>query len=159
VEFLILPKSKNIEATVFIGYKWCAGWYQCYYFSSSIKFYCNTCNTRRTAQALSRRNKTLLASSQTPTRNSSGDEIANMNFFYNNIIHILQYIICCWIFNTKQAVTPPVGVAAWYYCTPLQPYLQLQSKLLSHSAWIWPSNRGVPHLNTRTGGDPLRISP
>jgi len=27
---------------------------------------------------------------------------------------ILQNIICCWIFNTMQAVVPSVGVASWY---------------------------------------------
>jgi len=32
-----------------------------------------------------------------------GDEIVNVNFFYDDILHALQYIVRCWIFNTMQA--------------------------------------------------------
>jgi len=46
-------------------------------------------------------------------KNSSGDEIANVNFLRPHRT-ILQNIIRCWIFNTTQAVAPGVGVASWY---------------------------------------------
>jgi len=36
-------------------------------------------------------------------KNSSGDEIANVDFFYDDILHALQNIVRCWIFNTTQA--------------------------------------------------------
>jgi len=44
-----------------------------------------------------------------------------MNLFYNDILHVLQNIICCWLFNTTQAAGRGAasGVAAWYYCAPL----------------------------------------
>jgi len=32
---------------------------------------------------------------QLNNENSSGDEIANVNFFYNDILHALQNIDCC----------------------------------------------------------------
>jgi len=35
--------------------------------------------------------------------NSSGDEIANVNFFYDDTLHALQIIVRCWIFSTTQA--------------------------------------------------------
>jgi len=35
-------------------------------------------------------------------KNSSGDEIANVNFFYDDTLHALQNIVRCWIFNTTQ---------------------------------------------------------
>jgi len=36
-------------------------------------------------------------------KNSSGDERANVNFFYDDTLHALQNIVRCWIFNTTQA--------------------------------------------------------
>jgi len=36
-------------------------------------------------------------------QNSSGDEIANVNFLYDDTLHALQNIVRCWIFNTTQA--------------------------------------------------------
>jgi len=36
-------------------------------------------------------------------KNSSGDETANVNFFYDDTLHGLQNIVRCWIFNTTQA--------------------------------------------------------
>jgi len=62
------------------------------------------------------------------TRNSSGDKIANVNFFHDDTVHVLQNITGCWIFNTTQAVVP--WEWAWYYWVPLQPRpcLQLQTK-------------------------------
>jgi len=32
-----------------------------------------------------------IANDHVTTRNSSGDEIANVNFFYDNIVHALKY--------------------------------------------------------------------
>jgi len=45
---------------------------------------------------------------------------------YLTVLHALQDIVRCWILTRRrlQAVTPRVGVAAWYYCAvcpPLQP--------------------------------------
>jgi len=36
-------------------------------------------------------------------KNSSADEIANVNFFYDDTLHALQNIVCCWIFNMTQS--------------------------------------------------------
>jgi len=36
-------------------------------------------------------------------KSSSGDEIVNVNFFYDDILNALQNIVRCWIFNTTQA--------------------------------------------------------
>jgi len=36
-------------------------------------------------------------------KNSWRDEIANVNFFYDDTLHALQNIVRCWIFNTTQA--------------------------------------------------------
>jgi len=48
-------------------------------------------------------------------KNSSGDEIANVNFCTTRAHRrILQNIIRRWIFNTTQAVAPRVGVASLY---------------------------------------------
>jgi len=60
-------------------------------------------------------------------KNSSGDETANVNFFYDDTLCALQNIVRCCIFNMTQTAgrlgsgVPRVGEAAWYYCTPLQP--------------------------------------
>ena len=46
---------------------------------------------------------------ETYTRNSSGDEIANVNFLYDDIVHVLQ--------NTIDSCIPP-QIDVWNACLP-----------------------------------------
>jgi len=47
------------------------------------------------------------------TRNSSGDETANVNFLYDDIVHVLQYTI-------DSCIPPQIDAAVmcWNACLP-----------------------------------------
>jgi len=40
-------------------------------------------------------NDSILMATERLTRNSPGDDIANVNFFYDDIVHVLQNLIRC----------------------------------------------------------------
>ena len=48
------------------------------------------------------------------TRNSSGDEIANMNFLYDDIVHVIHNTIDSCINSAKL----DVAVMCWNVCLP-----------------------------------------
>jgi len=106
------------------------------------------------------------------TRNSSGDEIANVNFLYDDIVHALQrrctkfseITQCDGIYAVQGHSRSPILIPIessydFLLVINILTYLLSYTVSIQIMANYWSnfsSESGVPHFNALAGGDPCQ---